>query len=54
VALTDTNSAAGAVEFVEAAARVGVRPVLGARLAHGSHRATALVGEPAVPGHPVG
>jgi hypothetical protein len=46
VALTDTNSAAGAVEFVEAAARVGVRPVLGARLAHGGHRATALVAEP--------
>jgi hypothetical protein len=46
VALTDTNSAAGAVEFVEAASRVGVRPVVGARLAHGNHRATALVAEP--------
>src|SRR5262249_45836129 len=47
LALTDTNSLAGAVEFAEAARRCGVRPLLGAHLRHQGQRATALVAESA-------
>jgi DNA-directed DNA polymerase III PolC len=46
LALTDVNSLAGAVEFAEAARRVGVRPILGARLRHQSQQATTLIAEP--------
>jgi DNA-directed DNA polymerase III PolC len=47
LALTDTNNLYGAVRFVEAARRAGVRPILGARLRLGRQRCTALVAEPA-------
>src|SRR5262249_34931184 len=47
LALTDTNSLAGAVAFAEAALRLGVRPVLGASLRRDRQRLTALSAEPA-------
>jgi DNA polymerase III alpha subunit len=47
LALTDTNSLAGAVEFYEAARGFGVRPLLGATLARDRLRLTALAAEPA-------
>src|SRR5262249_14341330 len=47
LALTDTNSLTGAVEFAEAAPRYGVRPILGACLRLQTQRVTALVAEPA-------
>jgi DNA polymerase III alpha subunit len=46
LAMTDVNSLAGAVEFAEAARRVGVRLILGARLRHHAQQATALIAEP--------
>jgi DNA polymerase-3 subunit alpha len=49
LALTDTGSLAGAVEFVEACRHAGVRPILGSRLLHNLKRATVLVAEPACP-----
>lgn len=45
VALTDTNSVAGAAEFVVAAQRLGVRPIVGARLVKNNRRCTVLAGE---------
>src|SRR5262245_38074948 len=47
LALTDSNSLAGAGEFVEAARGHGVRPILGARLRGNGQKATVLVAEPA-------
>jgi DNA-directed DNA polymerase III PolC len=47
LALTDCNSLAGAVEFADAAQRVGVRPILGAHVRLQSQRATLLIAEPA-------
>jgi DNA polymerase III alpha subunit len=35
LALTDTNNLYGVVPFVEQAARLGVRPIVGACLRHG-------------------
>src|SRR5262249_5265835 len=46
LALTDTNSLAGAVEFVEASRRTGVSPIIGARFRQQALRAVALVQEP--------
>jgi DNA-directed DNA polymerase III PolC len=46
LALTDTNNLYGAVAFVEAARRFGVRPILGACLRHGGRHCTALIAEP--------
>ncbi len=43
LALTDTNGLYGAVRFVEVARETGLRPILGAELAHGRHRAVLLV-----------
>jgi len=47
LALTDTNNLYGAVAFVEAAARYGVRPLLGACLRQERTRCVALIAEPA-------
>src|SRR5262249_41189533 len=47
LALTDTNSLTGAVEFVAAARSCDVRPILGAHLVQQNQRATALIAEPA-------
>src|SRR5438034_4778486 len=47
LALTDSNNLYGAVAFVEAARKYGVRPILGACLRHGRERCTALIGEEA-------
>ncbi|MGH7768781.1 MAG: DNA polymerase III subunit alpha [Candidatus Binatia bacterium] len=43
LALTDTNGLYGAVRFVEIAGQHGLKPILGAELTHGSHRAVCLV-----------
>src|SRR5438094_5576929 len=45
LALTDSNNLYGAVAFVEAARKHGVRPILGACLRHEGERCTALIGE---------
>jgi DNA-directed DNA polymerase III PolC len=45
LALTDTNNLYGAVPFVEAAARRGLRPLLGACLRWGRQRCVALVAD---------
>jgi len=42
LALTDTNGLYGAVRFVEIAKQNDLRPILGAELVHGSHRAVCL------------
>jgi len=47
VAVTDTNTVGGAVEFAAACQRAGVRPIVGARLLHKGKRATVLVAEAA-------
>jgi error-prone DNA polymerase len=47
LALTDTNNLYGAVAFVDAAARYGVRPLLGACLKQGRTRCVALIAGPA-------
>jgi len=47
LALTDVNSLAGAVEFLDAARRYGVRPILGAHLRQGQTAVSALVADPA-------
>ena len=39
---TDTNGVYGAIEFQDAVAAVGIRPVLGAHLVHGGQEAVAL------------
>ena len=41
-ALTDTNGLYGAVRFVETARQHGLKPILGAELVHGAHRAVCL------------
>src|SRR5262245_49835098 len=46
VALTDSNSLAGAVEFEEAARQRGIRPILGSSLRLNNQRVTALAAEP--------
>src|SRR5260370_5076838 len=45
--LTDTNNLYGAVAFVNAAQKHGVRPILGACLRHERQRYTALIAEQA-------
>jgi DNA-directed DNA polymerase III PolC len=45
LALTDSNNLYGAVAFVEATRKYGVRPILGACLRHGRQRCTALIAE---------
>ena len=47
LALTDTNNLYGAVPFVEAAKRYGVRPLLGACLRQQRTHCVALIAEPA-------
>jgi DNA-directed DNA polymerase III PolC len=47
LALTDTNNLYGAVAFVDAAARYGVRPLLGACLRQGRTHCVALIAESA-------
>jgi error-prone DNA polymerase len=42
LALTDTNGLYGAVRFVEVARQNALRPILGAELVHGAHRAVCL------------
>ena len=42
LALTDTNGLYGVIRFVEVARQAGLRPVLGAELTHGRHRAVLL------------
>lgn len=46
LALTDTNSLCGVIEFVDAAAAEGIRSVVGATLARDEMRLVALAGEP--------
>jgi error-prone DNA polymerase len=43
LALTDTNGLYGAVRFVEVARQYGLKPILGAELTDGAHRAVCLV-----------
>ncbi len=43
LALTDTNGLYGAIRFLEVARQAGLRPILGAELTHGRHRAVLLV-----------
>ncbi len=43
LALTDTNGLYGAIRFIEVAQAHGLRPILGAELAHKEHRAILLV-----------
>jgi len=43
LALTDTNGLYGAVRFIEVAGENGLKPILGAELTHGPHRAVCLV-----------
>jgi DNA polymerase-3 subunit alpha/error-prone DNA polymerase len=45
LALTDSNNLYGAVVFMEAARKHGVRPIFGACLRHERERCTALIGE---------
>ncbi len=45
LALTDTNNLYGVVPFLAEATRVGIRPVVGAHLRHGGHRAVALAAD---------
>jgi DNA-directed DNA polymerase III PolC len=47
LALTDSNNLYGAVKFVEAARKYGVRPILGACLRHERERCTVLIAEQA-------
>ncbi len=42
LALTDTNGLYGAIRFLEVAREQGLKPILGAELAHNSHRAVLL------------
>jgi len=42
LALTDTNGLYGAIRFVDVARQAGLRPILGAELTHGAHRAVLL------------
>jgi error-prone DNA polymerase len=45
LALTDANGLYGAVRFVEAARQNDLKPILGAELSCGAHRAVCLVGD---------
>ncbi|MDH5740145.1 MAG: DNA polymerase III subunit alpha, partial [Nitrospira sp.] len=46
LAITDTNGLYGAIRFVECAKQQGLRPILGAELTTGNHRAVLLVKTP--------
>ncbi len=46
LALTDTNGLYGAIRFLEIARQAGLRPLLGAELTHGHHRAVLLARTP--------
>jgi DNA polymerase III alpha subunit len=45
LALTDTNNLYGASAFVESANRIGIRPLLGARLRQNRWRCVALIAD---------
>lgn len=47
LALTDTNGLYGAIRFLEVARQAGLKPILGAELIHGGHRAVLLAKTPA-------
>lgn len=47
IALTDTNGIYGAIRFLEVAKQTGLKPILGAELIHGAHRAVLLAKTPA-------
>lgn len=47
LALTDTNGLYGAIRFLEIARDAGLKPILGAELVHGRHRAVLLAKTPA-------
>jgi DNA-directed DNA polymerase III PolC len=46
LALTDTNGLYGAIHFLEIAREAGLKPILGAELVHGPHRAVLLAKTP--------
>ncbi|WP_447980600.1 DNA polymerase III subunit alpha [Candidatus Nitrospira bockiana] len=46
LALTDTNGLYGAIRFLDVARQVGLRPILGAELTAGAHRALLLAKTP--------
>ena len=46
LALTDTNGLYGAINFLEVARETGLKPILGAELIHGPHRAVLLAKTP--------
>ncbi|MFO0863856.1 MAG: PHP domain-containing protein [Gemmataceae bacterium] len=46
LALTDTNNLYGAMPFVEAARKSGIKPILGATLRFGADEAVALIADP--------
>src|SRR6185503_9646120 len=46
LALTDTNGLYGAVRFLHVARESGLKPILGAELVHGAHRAVLLAKTP--------
>ncbi|HZD40504.1 MAG TPA: PHP domain-containing protein, partial [Terriglobales bacterium] len=47
LALTDTNGLYGAIDFIDAARRWGLRPIIGTQLVDGRRRALVLVKEAA-------
>jgi len=47
LALTDTNGLYGSIRFLAVAREAGLRPILGAELIHGTHRAVLLAKTPA-------
>ncbi len=47
LALTDTNGLYGAIRFLGVAREAGLKPILGAELVHGPHRAVLLAKTPA-------
>src|SRR5712692_9456568 len=46
LALTDTNGLYGAIRFLDVAREAGLKPILGAELVHGTHRAVLLAKTP--------
>lgn len=46
LALTDTNGLYGAIRFLDVARDAGLKPILGAELVHGTHRAVLLAKTP--------
>ena len=46
LALTDTNGLYGAIRFLDVAREAGLKPILGAELIHGAHRAVLLAKTP--------